>query len=98
MLLRKYWVDEFYNTAIVQPWLFFSRYVLGSVVETGVVQGGGLVATGATLGLGGLLRRIQSGNIRSYAGWLALGAAAVLLISYFGFGLGAASFLTSFGK
>ena len=98
MLLRKYWVDEFYNAVIVQPWLFFSRYVLGSVVETGVVQGGGLVATGATLGLGGLLRRIQSGNIRSYAGWLALGAAAVLLISYFGFGFGAASFLTSFGK
>jgi NADH-quinone oxidoreductase subunit L len=89
MLVRKYWVDEFYNTVIVQPWLFLSRYVLGSVVETGVVQGGGLAATGATLGLGGLLRRIQSGNIRSYAGWLALGAAAVLLISFFGFGAGA---------
>ena len=43
MLLRKYWVDEFYNAVIVQPWLFCSRYLLGSVVETGVVQGGGLV-------------------------------------------------------
>jgi NADH-quinone oxidoreductase subunit L len=93
ILVHKYWVDEFYNKAVVQPWLFLSRYLLGSVVETGVVQGGGLAASGATLGLGGLLRRIQSGNIRSYAGWLALGAAAVLLISYFGFGAGAAMHL-----
>ena len=98
MLVNKFWVDEIYNALIVQPWLFISRYVLGTVVETGVVQGGGLAASGATLGLGGLFRRIQSGNIRSYAGWLALGAAAVLLISYFGFGLGAGSLLTSFGK
>jgi NADH-quinone oxidoreductase subunit L len=33
-----------------------------------------------------LVRRIQSGNIRSYAGWLAFGAAALLLITYFGLG------------
>ncbi len=35
---------------------------------------------------GAVLRRIQSGNIRSYAGWLAIGAAIILLLSFFGFG------------
>jgi NADH-quinone oxidoreductase subunit L len=29
---------------------------------------------------------MQSGNIRSYAGWLAIGAAVILLLSFFGFG------------
>ena len=27
-----------------------------------------------------VVQRIQSGNIRSYAGWLAIGAAALLLL------------------
>ena len=31
-----------------------------------------------------LVRRVQSGNIRSYAGWLALGAACVIVIVLFG--------------
>jgi NADH-quinone oxidoreductase subunit L len=30
---------------------------------------------------------VQSGNIRSYAGWLAIGAGALLLITYFGFSM-----------
>ena len=34
--------------------------------------------------MGIVLRRIQSGNIRSYAGWLALGAAAVIAVMLFG--------------
>jgi len=29
------------------------------------------------------VRRMQSGNIRSYAGWLALGAAAVIAVVLF---------------
>ena len=45
-----------------------------------------VVAGGPHRVSGPSLRRIQSGNIRSYAGWLALGAAAMLLLSFFGFG------------
>jgi NADH-quinone oxidoreductase subunit L len=36
--------------------------------------------------MGEAARRIQSGNIRSYAGWLALGAALVMAVMIFGFG------------
>ncbi len=87
MLVNKYWVDEFYNAVIVQAVAVHLALRAGHGGGNGTwCRAADLLASGATLGLGGLFRRIQSGNIRSYAGWLALGAAAVLLISYFGFG------------
>jgi NADH-quinone oxidoreductase subunit L len=86
LLLNKYWVDEFYGAIVVTPLLLVSRYVLKGLFDTGVITGGGLAAGYATQGLGSLVQRVQSGNIRSYAGWLALGAAALLLLTYFGFG------------
>jgi NADH-quinone oxidoreductase subunit L len=64
--------------------MFLSRYVLWGVVDRAMIDGGGQVAGAGATGLGALVRRVQSGNIRSYAGWLALGAAALLLLSYFG--------------
>ena len=66
--------------------LIVSRYILWGGFDRGVIGGGGRVLASGTQGVGAVLRRIQSGNIRSYAGWLALGAAAILLLSFFGFG------------
>ncbi len=86
LLLNKYWVDELYGAVIVTPILFLSRYVLKGLFDTGVITGGGLALGYTTQGVGSLVQRVQSGNIRSYAGWLALGAAAMLLLTYFGFG------------
>ena len=85
LLLNKYWVDQFYSALLVVPLTFFSRYVLWGVVERGMVDGGGQIAAGSARGLGALVQRVQSGNIRSYAGWLAFGAAALILLAYFGF-------------
>jgi NADH-quinone oxidoreductase subunit L len=65
----------------------FTRLILGGLVDGGIVNGSGSLAGATTRGLSGLTRRIQSGNIRSYAGWLALGAAAVLAIMIFGRGV-----------
>jgi NADH-quinone oxidoreductase subunit L len=86
LLLNKYWVDELYGAIIVTPLLLISRYVLKGLFDTGVITGGGMAVGYTTQGLGSLVQRVQSGNIRSYAGWLALGAAALLLLTYFGFG------------
>jgi NADH-quinone oxidoreductase subunit L len=83
LLDHKYWVDEIYGRLIVSPILILSRIVLGGLVDGLVVQGTGATLAGGTRGLGWLVRRIQSGNIRSYAGWLALGAAAVIAIVLF---------------
>ncbi len=84
LVANKFYVDEIYNTVLVTPLLMFTRTILGGLVDTGIVNGSGSLAGATTRGLSFLTRRIQSGNIRSYAGWLALGAAAVMAVMIFG--------------
>jgi NADH-quinone oxidoreductase subunit L len=84
LLDHKYWVDEMYGVAFVTGTLGFSRIVLGGIVDKGLVQGTGSGLAAITRGLSAIVRRIQSGNIRSYAGWLALGAAAAIALVLFG--------------
>jgi NADH-quinone oxidoreductase subunit L len=84
LLDHKYWVDEIYQRGIVLPLLGVSRVLLNGLVDTGIVQGSGWILAEATTSLSSLVRRVQSGNIRSYAGWLALGAACVIVIVLFG--------------
>ena len=79
VFVHKYYVDEIYNAVIVRPLLVVSRYVLGWVVDGAILGGTAWLLGGiATLG-GAILQRWQSGNLRSYAAWLAAGAAALLL-------------------
>jgi NADH-quinone oxidoreductase subunit L len=77
-LLNKYWVDEAYYATIVDPVVNGSRNVLWRGIDVGVidalVNGAGTASKGAS----GVTRRMQSGSIRSYAGWVAVGAAAVV--------------------
>jgi NADH-quinone oxidoreductase subunit L len=80
---NKFYIDELYGY-VVSALLIFSRIFLGGVIDGGLVTGSGAAAGATTRGFGSLVRRIQSGNIRSYAGWLAIGAAAVLLVMIFG--------------
>ena len=87
LLVNKYWIDQIYTAVIVAPLLFVTRYLLWGVADRGIVDGGGSLAAGGVRGIGALVQRVQSGNIRSYAGWLAIGAAALLLITYFGFSM-----------
>ena len=81
---NKFYIDELYHNYLVVPILAVTRVVLYGLVDRGIVAGGPATGAAATRGLGDLTRRIQSGNIRSYAGWLALGAAAVLAVMIFG--------------
>ena len=72
-------MDEAYDTAVVQPLVEGSTTVLWHGVDQGVIDG---IVNGVghqSKGIGGVLRRIQSGNIRSYATWVAVGAVALLI-------------------
>ena len=84
LVQNKFYVDEIYGALVVTPLLMFARFFLGGLIDGGIINGAGAAAGGTTRGLSSLVRRVQSGNIRSYAGWLALGAAAVLLVMIFG--------------
>jgi len=81
---NKFYIDEVYSAVIVTPLLMFTRIFLGGLVDSILVNGSAKAAGATTRSLSGLTSRIQSGNIRSYAGWLALGAAAVLIVMIFG--------------
>jgi NADH-quinone oxidoreductase subunit L len=81
-LLNKYYVDEIYDALIVKPLLWISRNVLWQTVDVraidGTVNG---VAEGA-LGVGDGVRHTQSGNTRSYAVWVVIGALVIIAIIF----------------
>jgi NADH-quinone oxidoreductase subunit L len=78
LLLNKYYVDELYDTAIVQPIKRISTVALWRGVDTGVIDGA-VNGTGAVVrGGSAVLRRLQSGSMRTYALSLLLGVVAIL--------------------
>jgi len=79
LLSHKYYVDEIYAAAIVRPLLVTSTYLLDWVVDRAILGGAAWLIGGIATFSGALLQRWQSGNLRSYAAWLAAGAAALLL-------------------
>ncbi len=79
LLANKYFVDEFYGATVVKPLLGVSRFFLEWVVDFGILGGAAWLLGGIATFAGAILQRWQSGNLRSYAAWLAAGAAAVLL-------------------
>jgi NADH-quinone oxidoreductase subunit L len=82
VLYNKYYVDEFYQAAIVGPLMWFSTNVLWKVVDVGVIDGTvNGVAHGAEA-VGDTVRQTQSGNTRSYAVWVVIGAILVFAIIF----------------
>jgi NADH-quinone oxidoreductase subunit L len=80
VLIHKYYIDEFYNWLIVHPIHIISEKFLWRVVDAGAIDGVMVNGAGEAAGeVGSVLRRIQSGNIRSYAAWVLLGAVLWLL-------------------
>jgi NADH-quinone oxidoreductase subunit L len=78
VVLHKYYVDELYQLLFVKPLLALSTAVFWRGVDQGIIDGLVNGAGSASKGIGGELRRMQSGNIRSYAAWVAAGGAAVI--------------------
>jgi NADH-quinone oxidoreductase subunit L len=81
-LLHKYYVDEIYAALIVKPLLWLSTNVLWQTVDVraidATVNG---IAEGA-LGVGDGVRHTQSGNTRSYAVWVVIGALVIIAIIF----------------
>ena len=78
LLLNKYYVDEVYDAAIVQPIRIGSEEALWRRFDVSVIDGavngtGTIVASWA-----GIMRRLQTGSVRSYAGSMFVGVVVIL--------------------
>jgi NADH-quinone oxidoreductase subunit L len=79
LVYNKYFVDEMYGAAVVNPVVGGSREVLWKGVDAGMIDGAvNGIATRAR-NLGSVLRLMQSGNIRSYATWVLFGSVVVIV-------------------
>ena len=78
LVLDKYRIDELYGAVIIHPLISLSTNVFWKGIDRGLIDGavdGGAAGAQET---SDALRRMQSGNIRSYAGWVAVGATVVI--------------------
>jgi NADH-quinone oxidoreductase subunit L len=78
LVLNKYWIDELYSAVIIGPLIAFSRLVLWQSIDQKVIDGTVNEAAVAARDVSAIVRQQQSGLVRSYAGWIAAGAAAVV--------------------
>jgi NADH-quinone oxidoreductase subunit L len=78
LVLNKYWIDELYSAAIIGPLVWFSRVILWQTIDQKVIDGSVNESAVAARDVSQIIRQQQSGLIRSYAGWIAAGAAAVV--------------------
>jgi NADH-quinone oxidoreductase subunit L len=79
VLEHKYYVDEAYDRAIVQPVVNGSKYILWKGVDVGIIDG--LFVNGSALlarAMGWMGAQLQSGQIGTYAWVLVLGVIALL--------------------
>lgn len=81
LVYNKYFVDELYDATVVKPVVNGSRVVLWRGMDAGLVDGIVNGVGARARGIGGVLRRIQSGNIRSYATWVLLGSVLVIAVT-----------------
>jgi NADH-quinone oxidoreductase subunit L len=77
LVLHKYYVDEIYAAVIIRPLLWISTNVLWHTVDEGMIDGTVNGSARLARETGGKLRELQSGNARSYASWVVVGAVGV---------------------
>jgi NADH-quinone oxidoreductase subunit L len=77
-LVNKYYVDELYATLFVKPLLAGSALILWHGIDQDVIDAALDNSAHGANEVSDSIRHMQSGNLRSYAGWVAAGAAVVI--------------------
>jgi len=81
LLQNKYYVDEVYDAAIVQPIRILSEEALWKVIDVRVIDGAVNGVADTVAGSSEALRRVQTGSVRTYAASLLFGV--VLVLGYY---------------
>jgi NADH:ubiquinone oxidoreductase subunit 5 (subunit L)/multisubunit Na+/H+ antiporter MnhA subunit len=79
LLLNKYYVDETYDAAIVNPVALGSREILWRGIDVGIIDGAVNGMARMVQGAGSVLKNVQNGLARSYAAWILVGVVAILI-------------------
>jgi NADH-quinone oxidoreductase subunit L len=79
-VVHKYYVDELYNALFVKPLIEGSTTILWHGIDQGGIDAAVNDSASAARHVSDKLRHMQSGNLRSYAGWVAAGAG--VLVAY----------------
>jgi len=77
-VLNKYYVDELYAALFVKPLVDGSTTILWQGVDRKVIDDSINDAADGAQQVSDNVRHMQSGNLRSYAGWIAAGSAVVI--------------------
>ncbi len=77
-VLNKYYVDELYAKLFVKPLIDGSTNILWQGVDRKVIDDTVNNAADGARVISDNVRHMQSGNLRSYAGWIAAGSAVVI--------------------
>jgi NADH-quinone oxidoreductase subunit L len=77
-VVHKYYVDELYATLFVKPLIAGSALILWHGIDQDVIDAAVDNGAHGANEISDSIRHMQSGNLRSYAGWVAAGAAAVI--------------------
>jgi len=77
-VLNKYYVDQLYASLFIKPLVEGSTAILWKGVDQGMIDATVNNAASEARHVSDNVRHMQSGNLRSYAGWIAAGGAAVI--------------------
>ena len=77
-VVNKYYVDELYAKVFVKPLIDGSTSILWQGVDRKVIDDTVNNAADGARSISDEVRHMQSGNLRSYAGWIAAGSAVVI--------------------
>jgi NADH-quinone oxidoreductase subunit L len=80
LVAGKYFVDELYSFLIVQPLLWVSTNVLWHAVDEETIDGLVNGVAHEAVEVGDRLRHLNSGNTRTYAAWVILGAVVLTTV------------------
>jgi NADH-quinone oxidoreductase subunit L len=77
-VVHKYYIDEIYAALFVKPLVDGSTAVLWHGIDQGAIDATVNESAHVAREASDAARHMQSGNLRSYAGWIAVGGAAVI--------------------
>jgi NADH-quinone oxidoreductase subunit L len=77
-VLNKYYIDELFAAVVVKPLINGSTRILWQGIDRKVIDDSVNEGADGARHVSDEVRRMQSGNLRSYAGWIAAGSALVI--------------------